>query len=434
MWGLFLLLFVVNGLFFGFAAAEQNVKEEEVEALKAQGEGKADLLLRLKEAPGQYAGALPLLVVGLGLCLGAALHPFLRHLPPLGEGICLLVAVVFTASLGILSFRRVGSYQPLPFALRYVRVVWLCSRVLLPFTFFTGFLSRLVAIPFGVSFDQEEAAVTEEEIISMVDEAHEQGVIKESEAEMIANVISFNDTQAHEIMTHRKNVIAFDQETLFHEIVGTMMEEGNSRYPVYDGSLDNILGIVHYKDALTFSVKNSWAKYKKLGELPGLIREATFVPETRSIADLFHSMQVRKAHLAIVVDEYGQTAGIVSMEDILEEIVGDIQDEHDEDETRFRRQKGGTVVIDALTRLDEVEEELGTSFDHPEFETLNGFLTAQLGHIPVLADMDQVVEAAGYRFTILSLGNRTIGKVKAEKLATPEGQDGGGGQDQPPQV
>ena len=138
--------------------------------------------------------------------------------------------------------------------------------------------------------------------------------------------------EAHDIMTHRKNVVAFDEEILLKNMIDTMLEEGNSRYPVYEENIDNIKGIVHYKDALKFMTQNPWAKFKPLKELPGIIRQASLIPETRGIGDLFHTMQARKIHMAIVVDEYGQTAGIVTMEDILEEIVGDILDEYDEDE------------------------------------------------------------------------------------------------------
>ena len=176
------------------------------------------------------------------------------------------------------------------------------------------------------------------------------------------------------------------------------------------------MGIIHYKDALKFMTKNSWAKFKPLRELPGLIREAAFIPETRGIGDLFHTMQAKKLHMAIVVDEYGQTAGIVSMEDILEEIVGDILDEYDEDEITIRTQVDNSVIIDGLAYLEDVAEELDVDFGKVEFETLNGYLTSLLGHIPTEKDLDKEIVANGYRFKILSLGNKTIGKVRAEKI------------------
>ena len=324
------------------------------------------------------------------------------------------------ASFGILTFRRIGTYQPEKFAFRYVKTVYAIVSFLYPLTFLSTWAAKITALPFGVELNQKEDAVTEESIISIVDEAHEQGVIEESEAEMIQNIISFNETDAHEIMTHRKNVVAFNEDVLLKEMVEEMLEEGKSRYPVYRDDLNDIVGIIHYKDATKFMTVNPWAKFKPLKEIPGLIRTASFIPETRGIGDLFRFMQSKKLHMAIVVDEYGQTAGIVSMEDILEEIVGDIMDEYDDEEVSIRTQVDNSVIIDGLAYLEDVEEKLDTSFGETEFETLNGFLTSILGHIPTEADLDKEIVANGYRFKILSLGNKTLGKVRAEKINEKE--------------
>lgn len=154
----------------------------------------------------------------------------------------------------------------------------------------------------------------------MVDEAHEKGVLQKDEAEMIQNIFAFEDKEVGVVMTHRSSVAAFAMDDLLKDVVNHMMEEENSRYPVCGEDMDDIRGLIHYKDALKFFTQNSWAKFKPLKELPGLIRKVTFVPETRHIGQLFRTMQARQVHMAVVVDEYGQTAGIVTMEDILEEI------------------------------------------------------------------------------------------------------------------
>lgn len=424
LWGaaiLFLLLWL-NGIFYGFAAAVHNLSENEVEKRALEGDKKSIRLLTLMNRPALYVNAIPLIVMASGVCFGAflvpwatsAFHPYIKHLPALI--LVMALGVVLLASLGILTFRRIGTYHSEKYAYRYLGVVNLFTNILYPLTVFITVIAKLAAKPFGVDLNQTEDAVTEEEIISIVGEAHEQGVIEENEAEMIQNIISFNETEAKDVMTHRKNVVAFDQEDMLQEVIDVMLEEGNSRYPVYMDKLDNIVGIVHYKDALKFITKNSWAKFKPLKELPGLIREAAFIPETRAIGDLFRSMQAKKLHMAIVVDEYGQTAGIVSLEDILEEIVGDILDEYDEDEITFRTQIDNSVIIDGLAYLEDVAEELHVDFGKVEFETLNGYLTSHLGHIPTEKDMDKEIVANGYRFKILSLGNKTIGKVRAEKI------------------
>ena len=423
LWGLLILLLLLwlNGIFYGFAAAVRNISESDTQKRADEGDENAKKLLALIDKPAQFVNAIPLIVMASGICFGTflvpwvvdAFHPYIKHTPALV--LVLAVGVILLAGLGILTFRRIGTYHPEKYAYRYLKLVNFWVMVLSPVTVFITWIARLAAVPFGVEIDRKEAAVTEEEIISIVDEAHEQGVIEENEAEMIQNIISFNETEAHDIMTHRKNVVAFDEEVLLKNMIDTMLEEGNSRYPVYEENIDNIKGIVHYKDALKFMTQNPWAKFKPLKELPGIIREAALIPETRGIGDLFHTMQAKKIHMAVVVDEYGQTAGIVTMEDILEEIVGDILDEYDEDEITIRAQKDNSLIIDGLAYLEDVAEELDVDFGDVEFETLNGYLTSILGHIPTKKDIDTTIKANGYCFTILSIGNKTIGKVRAEK-------------------
>ena len=423
LWGLLILLLLLwlNGIFYGFSAAVRNISESDTQKRADEGDENAKKLLALIDKPAQFVNAIPLIVMASGICFGTflvpwvvdAFHPYIKHTPALV--LVLAVGVILLAGLGILTFRRVGTYHPEKYAYRYLKLVNFWVMVLNPVTVFITWIARLAAVPFGVEIDRKETAVTEEEIISIVDEAHEQGVIEENEAEMIQNIISFNETEAHDIMTHRKNVVAFDEEVQLKIMIDTMLEEGNSRYPVYEENIDNIKGIVHYKDALKFMTQNPWAKFKPLKELPGIIREAALIPETRGIGDLFHTMQAKKIHMAVVVDEYGQTAGIVTMEDILEEIVGDILDEYDEDEITIRAQKDNSLIIDGLAYLEDVAEKLDVDFGDVEFETLNGYLTSILGHIPTKKDIDTTIKANGYCFTILSIGNKTIGKVRAEK-------------------
>lgn len=328
-----------------------------------------------------------------------------------------VLCVMILASFGILMFRRIGNYRSLRYAFRYIRLVNAVVTVLWPLTVLITSLARMTAVLFGVGLREQQEAVTEEEIISIVDEAHEQGVIEKNEAEMIQNIISFNETKVGDIMTHRTSVVAFDQERFLKDVIDEMLEEGNSRYPVYAEDLDDIQGLIHYKDALKFMTQNPWAKFKPLKELPGLIRKADFIPESGSISNLFRTMQLKQTHMAVVVDEYGQTQGVITMEDILEEIVGEILDEYDEDEDiAIQTQTDNSILIDGFAELEDVEEELGISFGKVEVTTLNGFLTDVLGHIPTEADLEKELVANGYRFKIISLGHRTIGKVRAEKI------------------
>lgn len=248
LWGvivLFLLLWL-NGIFYGFAAAVRNLSESETEKRALDGDKNAILLKSMIDNPGQFVNAIPLIVMASGICFGAFLvpwavrasHPYIKHIPALL--LITALCVILLAGLGILTFRRIGTYHPEKYAYRYLKVVNLFVKLLYPLTMFVTWIARLASIPFGVEYNRTEEAVTEEEIISIVDEAHEQGVIEENEAEMIQNIISFNETEAKDIMTHRKNVIAFDEEILLQELIDTILVEANSRYPVYAENMDKI--------------------------------------------------------------------------------------------------------------------------------------------------------------------------------------------------
>ena len=395
LWGLFVLLLLLwlNGIFYGFAAALRNISENDTQKKAEEGDKKAQMLMALIDKPAQFVNAIPLIVMACGICFGTflvpyavdAFYPYIKHVPALI--LVMALCVIFLAAIGILAFRRVGTYHPEAYAYKYLNLVHFWLNLLKPFTVSVTWIARLAAVPFGVEINRTEKSVTEEEIISIVDEAHEQGVIQENEAEMIQNIISFNETEAHDIMTHRKNVVAFDEEILLKNMIDTMLEEGNSRYPVYEENIDNIKGIVHYKDALKFMTQNPWAKFKPLKELPGIIRQASLIPETRGIGDLFHTMQARKIHMAIVVDEYGQTAGMITTEDLLEEIVGEIRDEYDTDEkddmTKIRE---NTYRINASCKLDDINDELGTRLYSEDNDSLGGFISEKLDRIPKAGD------------------------------------------------
>ncbi len=256
----------------------------------------------------------------------------------------------------------------------------------------------------------------EEEIISMVNEGHEQGVIHENEVEMIQNIFDFTDKEAQDVMTHRRNINAIDGTTNLHDALNFMLDDTHSRYPVYLENLDNIIGILFLKDAMRFHVKQDH-RYEDwmIKDVPDLLRPAVFIPETRNLSALFKSMQSRKLQMVIVSDEYGQTAGLVAMEDILEEIVGNIQDEYDNDETMIEKLGDGDYIISGLAPLDEVAEMLGIKLEDVEFETLNGYLISKLDKIPSDDERSEIL-TDGYSFQILSVANKIIEKVKAHRL------------------
>lgn len=279
-------------------------------------------------------------------------------------------------------------------------------------------LKRIVSKPvsklFGVQIFKDLEDVTEEEIISMVNEGHEQGVLLASEAEMIQNIFEFGDKEAKDIMTHRKNIIAVDGNSTFLEVLEFVINNNYSRYPVYEEDLDNIIGILHIKEMLKLCRCESVYE-QPIKEIKDLIRSAKFIPETRNINTLFANMQSEKNHLVIVIDEYGQTAGIVAMEDIVEEIVGNIEDEHDEEEQMIEQLADGSFVMEGMTPLEDALELLEIQFpEQDDFETLNGLLISLIHRIPS-EDEHITTEAFGYVFEVLEVENKMIRKVKVTK-------------------
>lgn len=253
-----------------------------------------------------------------------------------------------------------------------------------------------------------------EEIMDMVNESHEQGVLEENEAEMIGNIFEFGEKQASDVMTHRNNIVALDNDITVKEAFDRVMEENYSRYPVYDGDIDNITGVLHIRDLLKIYVEES-NQSRKLGEVgKEILFQPYCIPETRNISPLFRQMQSDKIHMAIVVDEYGQTAGIITMEDILEEIVGNILDEYDDEEEQIVTDADGSYIIEGQADLEDVEARLGIEFECEDIDTLSGFMIYKLGKIPDDGESFEV-EYNGYIFKTLEVRNRMILKVKVEK-------------------
>lgn len=261
----------------------------------------------------------------------------------------------------------------------------------------------------------------EQEIISMVDEAHEQGALRESESMMIHNVLALDEKEAKDIMTHRKNIVAIDGNTPFSKAMDFIIEETHSRFPVYEEDIDNIIGAIHIREVLMYA-KDPSVQNMPIKDISNLIFEVDFIPETKNLDALFKEMQMKKSHIVIVVDEYGQTAGIVALEDILEEIVGNILDEHDEEEHTIEQLTEDTWMMQGMTPLEEVGEILGIPFDLEDYETLNGYLISLVGKIPSKNE-EFSVEGNGCQFDVLSVENKMIGKVRVKKLSDQVAED-----------
>lgn len=260
---------------------------------------------------------------------------------------------------------------------------------------------------------KEAQAAAEANILSMVNESHEQGYIEASEAEMISNIFEFGDKQAQDIMTDRSNITAIEAEMTLNEAMNFMLNESNSRFPVYKENLDHIIGIIYLKDAFRMA-RNRALLDTPIEEVEGLLRSAHFIPETRNIDALFKTMRATKLQMVMVIDEYGQTSGLVALEDILEEIVGNIMDEYDEDEGHIEQKANNKFIINGMTPLEELEERFDISFGEVPVETINGYLISKMERIPSEKDRFSIT-VDGYNFKIIEVENKMIKKVVVTK-------------------
>lgn len=319
-------------------------------------------------------------------------------------------------SLGILVPKRLGAKYSGGCSRSLVGFVTLIMTVLTPFTAFTTLFANIVLRIFGIDPKEELLNVTEEEIISMVNEGHEQGVLEEREAEMISNIMELDEKTAGDVMIHRKHIVAVDGMWTLEEAVEFIISQNYSRFPVYIDDIDNIIGILHLRDAMSYYHK---AENKNIlvSEMKDMLMTAVFIPESRNVDDLFKDMQINKTHMQIVVDEYGQTSGIIAMEDILEEIVGNIWDEYDVEEENISVQPDGSYYVKGLTTLEEMADVLKDEFENEDYDTLNGFLISKLDRIPDEGERTTLV-IDDYEYQILVVKNRMISLVKITKITT----------------
>ncbi len=428
-----LAVLLIDFLVHGFGVAITHVKEEEVEKKSQDNKDKVSTgLLKIIENDSSLIKSMQFLNIVLNMILGGIVTTgislyFIRTLDlsetvlfrGLTYVICGLCIALIIMCFGVIIPRRLAYRQPEKWAYVCYYPVSFGVTVLYPFVFISDKVAKALLFVFGVRGDDNPTDVTEEEIKSMVTEGQEQGVLQETEADMITNIFEFSDKEARDIMTNRKAMVAIDANMSLRDAVNFMMDTNNSRFPVFLDDIDHIIGIMHIRDAMK-KLSEETDENLPIRKIKGLLRQPKFVPETRNIDSLFHSMQSSKTQMVIIIDEYGQTAGLVSMEDILEEIVGNILDEYDEDENFIKPTKNaGEFVIEGKTPLEILEKRFKISFEESEFETLNGYLISKLDRIPE-QDEDFSVIVDGYSFKILSVNNHMIQSVLVNKLPEQE--------------
>lgn len=322
-----------------------------------------------------------------------------------------LIVSYFSLVLGELAPKRIAMQIPEKVSFRSIGILLFIAAVAKPLVKILSFSTNLIVRLFGFDPNASQKLVTEEEIRMLVDVGGERGVIEEVQKEMINNIFEFDDIDVSDIMTHRTNIFAVEANDPMEDLIKIAIEEGYSRIPVFDDDPDNIIGIVYVKDLLKF-IGNDMPEENTLRSI---MRKAYYIPETKRCGELLKEMTTSHVQMAVVVDEYGGTAGLVTLEDLLEAIVGNIQDEYDNEAEEISKIDENTFTVDGITDIDEVEELFGIHIPEGEYDTLAGFVISLLGFLPQDQDMN-VVEHENLRFTVLKVEERRIEKIKVEIL------------------
>lgn len=417
------LLLLGNGFFSGSEIALISAKRGRIDALAAEGSRGARKAKALQDDPETFLATVQIGVTLMGTLAGVAggylasqhLEPWVRDLPLPAWAVPAVVAPIAVSALIVYTELILGELVPKAVALRFSEpvatvVAWpihALSRVTRPFVVLLTFSTRTVLRLFGFRDSGHRPFVSEEEIRHMVREGRQQGVIDEQEAEIIRSVFDFNETPVKKVMVPRPKIFALSAATPAQEVGGLIVESGFSRIPVYEETIDNVAGVVYVKDVLRLLERRQPVVLRKV------LHPALLVPETKKIGDLLKELQKRRTHMAIVVDEHGSTAGLVTLEDVIEEIVGEIQDEYDWEEKPVERLKDGSLIVEGTVSAAELRESFAVPIpESEEFETVAGFMLDRLGKVPRGGES---VELGDHRFVVVDVERHRISKVRIEK-------------------
>ena len=418
------ILILLNAYFAATEIAFISLNDAKIEKKAKEGNKKAKQIQKMLKNPSKFLATIQIGITLAGFLSSAfasdafagMLAPKLNELMPfisinVWQNISIVIITIilsfFTLVFGELVPKRLAMkyYEKISYAT--IGVIKAISVITAPFVKLLTWATNIVSKIFGVG-EQEEEIVTEEEIKMMVDQGEEKGSIEENEKELINNVFEFNDIVASEIMTHRTDMYAIEIEQDLYEILDEIDEYKYSRIPVYRDSIDNIEGILFLKDIL-----KSVSMRKRI-KIADIIREAYFVPETKPIDEIFKELQANKMQMAIVVDEYGGTAGVLTMEDILEELVGNIFDEYDDIEFEYKKLDENTYLIDGSISLYELKKILNVELPEGDYETLSGYLIEKLGRLPEEGEYP-VIEDEKLTYKIQEYEDKRIRWVKVCK-------------------
>ncbi len=420
------ILIFINAFFASAEIAFISLNDAKIEKQAKEGNKKAKKIKKMLKEPSKFLATIQIGITLAGFLSSAfaadafasELAPKLNELIDLGISTWNTISIIiitiilsyFSLVFGELVPKRIAMRNPEKIAFGTIGVIRFIHFITSPVVNFLNFSTNLICKLFGIG-PQDESTVTEEEIRMMVDVGEEKGSIEEEEKELINNVFEFNDKTVSEVMIHRTEVYAIEIGSNIEDILSELKEYKYSRIPVYDENIDNIVGVLFIKDLLAYVYTKKEAKIKKL------MRPAYFVSESKPINEFFKEMQRDKQQLAIVLDEYGGTAGIITMEDIIEELVGNIFDEYDDVEKDYEKIDENTFMIDGSVSIYELRKILNVDIPEGDYDTLSGYLIELLGRIPK-DDEKPVIETEKVTYKIEEYEEKRIIWVKACKNQT----------------
>ncbi len=434
------VLILINAFFAATEIAIISLNDSRIRKQAEDGDPVARRIHKLLAEPGRFLATIQVGITFAGFLASAfAAESFAgvvaKSIDPTGTIVFVHTATVIVITL-VLSFfslvfgelvpKRLALKSPEKISAATIGTITAVGAVLKPFVKLLTLSSNLILRMLGVDPVQRERTVTEEEIRMMVDVGQEAGSIHEQEKQLIENIFEFNDKAVSEIMRHRTEIVSLPVDATFEEVLALAVNEKYTRIPVYEDSIDNIVGILHVKDLLYVAMEGLKAPFS----LRGMIRPPYLVPESKPIDKLFREMQRDRAQLAVIIDEYGGTAGIVTLEDLIEEIVGSLQDEYDDEEQEMTLCADGSYLIDGKTPLEDVSDAIDLTLPCEDYDTMGGFVMGVLGRVPE-EDEKPVADYRNLHLEVIEMDEKRISKVKLTVLAPEpgegDGSDGGNG-------
>lgn len=422
------VLILVNAFFAMSEVAFISLNDSKLRHDAEDGNKKARMISKLLDEPNNFLATIQVAITLSGFLASAiaadtyadsAAEYLVKYIPIDADIIHAATVLVFTLLLSYVTLvlgelvpKRIAMHHPEKISYAIAGTLSLCYKRFRPFVIILSGSTNLVLRLLGINPNEEPEEATEENIRMMLDAADEKGTIEESEKEMINNIFEFDDRSVGELMTHRKDLTAVEITTPICEAVDLAISDGYSRMPVYDETIDNIKGIIYAKDLLSL-IGDTDLESRKVEDF---IRPANFIPESNSCREAFMEFQQKKIQAAIVVDEYGGTAGLVSMEDLIESVMGNIQDEYDNEEAEINEIDEDNFDFEGTVLLSDIEEILDIETDEDaEYDTLSGLIMDLLGRIPE-EDEHPVVTYQGVEFTVVLVEEHRIAKVHAKIL------------------